>query len=112
MHIAGEKRDELGGQHEPINRFYFGILPTVLSMVYFLGFAEALAEFLADLDVGCHGGRYQDARLIRDVNRKYEQTPSAADYARRGGHAARGDWPQIMNRQICRGDSFIQIDLG
>ena len=56
------------GKHEPINRLYFGILPTVLSMVYFGRFAEVLARFSADLDVGRHGGRHQDLRIVRDFD--------------------------------------------
>jgi len=59
-------------KHEPGGRFYFGILPTVLSMVYFLVFAEVLAAFSADLDVSRHGSRHQRVRIVRDFDRKYE----------------------------------------
>jgi hypothetical protein len=56
-------------KHEPGGRFYFGILPTVLSMVYLARFAEVLARFSRlNLDVGRHGGRHQDVRIIRDFD--------------------------------------------
>ena len=55
-------------KHEPGGRFYSGILPTVLSMVYFGEFAEVFARFSADLYVGRHGGRHQDVRIIRNFD--------------------------------------------
>ena len=55
-------------KYEPDGRFYSDILPTMLSMVYLGRFAEVFARFSADLDVGRHGGRHQDVRIIRDFD--------------------------------------------
>jgi len=35
MHIIERREMSSAEKHEPGGRFYFGILPTVLSMVYF-----------------------------------------------------------------------------
>ena len=95
----------------PISRLYFGILPTVLSMVSFARFAQVLLAFSTNLNVSRHGGRHQDARLIRDFDREHEQAAPAANHARGGGHAARRERPQVMNRKIGSGDSFLDVDL-
>ena len=99
------------GSREPISRLYFGILPTVLSMVNFPTFAQVLLTFSTNLDVSRHGGRHQDARLIGDFDREHEQAPPAANHARCGGHAARRERPQVMNRKIRSGYSFVCFDL-
>src|SRR6266536_2596433 len=100
MHILVRKEVNSVGSREPISRLYFGILPTVLSMVSFASFAQVLLTFSTNLDVSRHRGRHQDVGIIRDFDRKHEQAAPAANHARGGGHAARRERPQVMNRKI------------
>jgi len=59
--------------------------------------------------VACDRSGYQDLLFIRDFDREGKQASAAANNARCGRQAARGNWPKMMNGEIRSGHSFVKL---